>query len=179
MPIKSFVSACQENLLDLFCLAAAWQHWLVRVEEKRRLGRLLARCMARRSRALLCVSLSGWRFVMDDRRALRERLVAMGNRADADLLHRTFAGWLDAYAAQQQQQVNSVLCFLSLSWRLATIYSCGLMTLVPFCYCNITNIITCLFQPTRARSDAATSQILLSIPPWTCHWWRKCQDRKR
>lgn len=80
------------------------------MEERQRLGRLVARCVAHRSRALLAATLSGWQSVADGRRAFRERLTAMGKRADAELAHRAFTGWLDAHAAQQQQQVRLMQC---------------------------------------------------------------------
>lgn len=75
------------------------------VEQRRRLGRLLARCMARRSHTLLATALTGWRHVAEQRRAFREHLIAMRNSADAALLKSAFTGWLDAHASKQQQQV--------------------------------------------------------------------------
>ncbi|CAL8467052.1 g6588 [Coccomyxa elongata] len=82
----------------------AWGHWLEMVERRRRLERLLARCMARHSHMLLTTALTEWRHVAEQRRAFRGHLIAMANRADASLLKSAFTGWLDAHASKQQQQ---------------------------------------------------------------------------
>ncbi len=86
-------------------LPTAWGHWLEMVERRRRLGRLLARRMARHSHKLLTTALTEWRHVTEQRRAFREHLIAMGNHADASLLKSAFTGWLDAHASKEQQQV--------------------------------------------------------------------------
>ena len=104
MPTWSFLQWSTGHHV-VFVISAVWGHWLEMVQRRRHLGRLLARCVARRSQTLLATALAEWRHAAEQRRALREHLIAMGNHADAALLKSAFTAWLDAHAAKQQQQV--------------------------------------------------------------------------
>ena len=89
-------------------LDAVWHAWAAALEEKQRIGRLLACAVHRRSRALLKMAVSGWRAVLHDRQAFRHHLQSIGDRADAALLARSFNSWLEY---QQMQQVQKNLCY--------------------------------------------------------------------
>lgn len=71
------------------------------------MGRLLARNVARRSNALLKAALAGWQAMTAVRRAFRQRLTSMAERANTNLLQTTFAGWVDTHAVHYKQQVRS------------------------------------------------------------------------
>ncbi|BDA40636.1 hypothetical protein COCOBI_01-2890 [Coccomyxa sp. Obi] len=103
----------------------AWGVWLEMVERRRRLERLLARCVARRSHTLLATALTEWRHAAEQRRAFREHLIAMGNHADAALLKSAFTGWLDALALKQQQQDAICRSVTHLSERHLAAAFCG------------------------------------------------------